>query len=160
MDGSEPLKGRQETFVQAYAKGDISASQAYIQAGYVRKGANGHSARLVAKDSIKARIAHLRAELAEKYEITREKQVVKLARAYDMAEKQENPSAMVKATEACNRMYGLDKQVILNEEEHQALTVEEEQRYQRYLAWCRQERRREAIRERAESDRGQGLKTA
>jgi hypothetical protein len=54
------------------ANGDLSASEAYIRAGYSENGKNGHSARQVAKGSIKARIAHLRAKLAKKLEITRE----------------------------------------------------------------------------------------
>ena len=127
-DGSEPLKGRQELFVQIFAKGDISATQAYIKAGYSKNGAKNHSARLVAKGSTKARIAYIKAEWAKKREITREGQAVKLDVAYELARQQENSQAMSRAVEVQNRLYGLDKQILVSEASEAAKQLSEQER--------------------------------
>jgi phage terminase small subunit len=133
-DGSEPLKGRQETFCQLYATGVMSASEAYRRAGYSEISADTASSRLSVKVGIKARIAYIKAEWARIHKVDKETQTVKLHKALQMAEQQSNPQAMVKAIEATNRMYGLDKQVVVNEDLGQ-LTAEEEAYHREYAAW-------------------------
>lgn len=55
------LTDKQERFCKEYLI-DCNASAAYVRAGYSPKGANSLSARLMAKDSVRARIAGLMAE--------------------------------------------------------------------------------------------------
>jgi phage terminase small subunit len=145
MDGSEPLKGRQETFCQLYGTGVMAASEAYRRAGYSPIGAEAGASRLLTKVKIKHRIASLQAEWAEIHKIDKEAQTKKLHKALAMASQQANPQAMVKAIEATNRMYGLDKQVVLNEDLGQ-LTAEEEQYHREYAAWRLEKERQANIR--------------
>ncbi len=111
-DGSQPLKGRQETFAQLYSIGDISATQAYLKAGYSKNGADGHASRLVGKGITKARIAYIKAEWAKDAKVTREGQSKKLALVASKCLDNGEHSTYVRAVEAQNRLYGLDKQVI------------------------------------------------
>ena len=108
----ESLDGRQETFCQLMSIGKLSATEAYRQAGYSDRGADGHSARAVVNGRIKNRIAYLRAELAQKEGITRETQSKKLALVAEKCLGNGEHSTYVRAIEAQNRLYGLDKQVI------------------------------------------------
>ena len=112
IDGSTPLRDRQEKFCQLYAEGTMSASEAYRQAGYAGKHADVNSAKLMVKDSIKWRIAYIRADRACKDGITREGQTRKLAILMQRCLANGEHATYVRALEACNRMYGLDKQVI------------------------------------------------
>ena len=112
IDGSIPLKDRAERFVQLYACGKLSASEAFRQAGYAHKGADANSARLTVRDSIKRRLAYIRAVRACKDGITREGQTRKLAVLMERCLANGEHATYVRALEACNRMYGLDKQVI------------------------------------------------
>jgi phage terminase small subunit len=144
-EGSEPLKGRQETFVQLYAEGDKSAAEAYRQAGYSKVGARANSTRLIAKDSTKARIAHIKAKMAEKAKVTREKLAAEYNEALEIARSQNNAAAMVAATSGRARLFGLDKQTIVNED-HSQLTAEEEQYHREYAAWRLDQERKANIR--------------
>lgn len=89
-DGSTPLKGRRETFCQLYSKGDISASEAYRQAGYSHKRADALSAQIMVNNSVKARIAYLKAEYAKKWNIDRETFIKLCFDQLAMAQRQEN----------------------------------------------------------------------
>ena len=111
-DGSSPLEGRQETFCALLLPGTMTPTEAYRQAGFSHKNAKNNSSRLRAKECIKARIAFLRAELANKEGITKEGQSRKVDRALRLAEEQENATAMVAAIKCQNLLYGLEKQVI------------------------------------------------
>ena len=112
IDGSSPLRDRQETFCQLYSQGTYSASEAYRLAGYAKKGADAHSARLAVKGSIKDRLSYLQAERAEKEQITRETLASDYRSAYAVAARADNAAGMVSATAGKARLYGLDKQVI------------------------------------------------
>jgi hypothetical protein len=86
-DGTEPLKNaRQETFCQLMSTGTLSASEAYRQAGYSHITADANSHRLqTVNESIKPRIAFLRAELAKRLDIDRERLAGMSLRVYDAA---------------------------------------------------------------------------
>ena len=133
-DGSEPLKGRQETFCQLYAGGKMSASEAYRQAGYSTKNADVNSANLMVKASIRPRIAYIKAEWARKHEITREGQSIKADKAFTIAEGQDNSTGMVAALVCQNRLYGLDKQVVETHKD-QPLTHTEQQEADEWAAF-------------------------
>lgn len=111
-DGSKPLQGRQETFCQIHVIGKTSASESYRQAGYSQLNADVSSSKLLVKFGIKARIAHLRAQWAEKLEITRETLASEYNRAYEIAEREDHAPGMVAATTGKARLFGFDKQVI------------------------------------------------
>lgn len=111
-DGSTPLEGRQETFCSLIVPGTMTPTEAYRQAGFSRKNAKNNSSRLSAKEGIKARIAYIRAERACEAGITREGQTLKLAIIQERCLAAGEHSTYVRAVEATNRMYGLDKQVI------------------------------------------------
>lgn len=137
-DGSNPLRDRQETFCQIYSQGKVSATQAYKDAGYAPKAADVNSHRLIVKDRIKARIAHLRAKWAEKHEVTRETLASEYSRAYDLAVSQQAPTSMVQATSGKARLYGLDKQVIEQHDAHRELTTDQTQKakdYAQFKLW-------------------------
>lgn len=111
-DGSTPLEGRQETFCQRCADGTLSTSEAFRQAGYSHKSADANSATLRVKKSISNRIAYIRADRACEAGITREGQTRKLAIIQERCLEVGEHSTYVRAVEATNRLYGLDKQVI------------------------------------------------
>ena len=125
-DGSTPLQGRQETFCQVMAGGKVSGAEAYRQAGYSEIGANGHSARLVAKGSIRRRTEYIQADLAVKEGISKKGQTRKLVIVAERCLAAGEHSTYVRAIEATNRMYGLDKQVIETHTE-QPMTKSEQQ---------------------------------
>lgn len=52
------LTPKQEMFCREYLI-DLNATQAYIRAGYQRKGAEANSSRLIANDKVQARVAQL-----------------------------------------------------------------------------------------------------
>jgi len=83
---------------------------------------------LLVNVKIKARIAYIKSEWARIHKVDKETQTVKLHRALDMAEEQRNPQAMVKAIEATNRIYGLDKQVVVQEQSEAAKELSEQER--------------------------------
>lgn len=56
---------RHERFAQELAKGKTQ-EQAYIDAGYAAEGARGNAARLIANDSVAARVAELQSVVADK----------------------------------------------------------------------------------------------
>ena len=112
IDGSTPLRDRQETFCQLIAPGKLSATEAYRQAGYSDKTAEAGSSRLLTIVKVKWRIAYIRAVRACKDGITREGQTRKLAVLMERCLANGEHATYVRALEACNRMYGLDKQVI------------------------------------------------
>jgi phage terminase small subunit len=62
---------RHERFVQLVASG-MSATKAYVEAGYAEQGANVNASRLIANDSVSARITELKERTASACEITRQ----------------------------------------------------------------------------------------
>lgn len=131
-DESKPLRDRQETFCQIYADGKLSASEAFRQAGYAHKHAEANSARMTAKDSIKDRIAHIQADRAQEEGITRQGQSRKLALVASKCYSNGEHGTYVRAIEAQNRLYGLDKQVIEQVDAHRELTGDQAQKAKDY----------------------------
>ena len=137
IDGSIPLKDRAERFVQLYACGKLSASEAFRQAGYAHKGADANSARLTVRDSIKRRLAYIKMQMAEKDGITRETLADDYNRALRIAEAQDNAQGMCAATTGKARLYGFDKQVV---EQHTEPPMTRDQaaeadRYAQFRLW-------------------------
>ena len=136
--GSEPLKGRQETFCQLYSQGTLSATQAYIQAGYSRNGADGHATRLVGKGIIKARIGYLQGKMAEKHEVTRETIAGEAENIHQLAIVAGNLAAANGALVIKAKAYGLQTDKIVDDrpsEAAQALSQAQEADAREFAAW-------------------------
>jgi hypothetical protein len=69
---------RREMFAQLVALGTMSQSEAYRKAGYNPDGANANAARLIAIDSVQARIAELHAQESAKRLLDRDEMVATL----------------------------------------------------------------------------------
>ena len=95
--GSEPLENtRREKFCQHYAKG-MSLVDAYAEAGYRPSRAN--SARLIANDSVRARVRYLQGQGAKKAEVTVEGVIKMLRDSYTDAKHDGQHGPAVKAAE-------------------------------------------------------------
>jgi phage terminase small subunit len=89
---------RQERFAVAYARGDVTPSEAAMVAGYASPESAGPS--LLREDkypNVVKRIMDIKAELAKKYEVTFENHVAKLATIRDAAMANNNFAAAVAA---------------------------------------------------------------
>ena len=75
---------------------------------------------MLTKQNITTRIAGIKAEIAEKANITRETQLAKLDQATSIALSQNNPSAMVSAIREQNDMLGYHREAAPNPEAEQA----------------------------------------
>lgn len=77
--------GRHEKFAQAIAAGKTQ-EEAYIAAGYSEVGARANASRLIANDSVKARIAELQRAGAKRAEITLESLLAEAAEIQQQAQ--------------------------------------------------------------------------
>lgn len=75
------LNAKQEAFCREYII-DLNATQAAIRAGYSERSANQFAARLMAKDSIQARIAELSADRSARTQITADWVLEQAANSY------------------------------------------------------------------------------
>lgn len=113
---AKALTDNQELFCREYQK-DRNSAGAYRRAyPDCKSGWNAHGARLIAKDSIKARIKELMAELGEKIQWDALESERKLQETYDFAKFCKQPPAMVSAVTALNKLKGFDKEPAKSEE--------------------------------------------
>lgn len=106
--GSQPLKGKRELFAQKLSFGNRNQTEAARAAGYKdNKGLRRYAHDLATNTNIKARIAFLRAKLAEKLDITREKQAQKLQQVIDTCTKSGDHTNVVAAIREQNKLFGL-----------------------------------------------------
>lgn len=71
------IRAKKAAFCREYVK-DYNAAQAYIRAGYAKRGARQGAGRLLTRVDVKAEIARLEKELRKKHELTREWVIAKL----------------------------------------------------------------------------------
>ena len=109
------LTNKQESFCQEYIK-DSNGQQSAERAGYSKKTARMQASTMLTKQNITTRIAGIKAEIAEKANITRETQLAKLDQATSIALSQNNPSAMVSAIREQNDMLGYHREAAPNPE--------------------------------------------
>ncbi len=98
-----------ETFCQEIAKG-AGVGEAYAVAGYdcANKGAAAASAsRLLKTAKIQARVSEILNQAATRAVVSVQKVLEKLDRAYDLAERLEQPAAMVTASMGLAKVAGL-----------------------------------------------------
>ena len=106
-------RNRFETLAHGLAAG-TTVEQAMLAAGYApetaRQGRVQHNGRLVSPNNhpdVAARLAELRTEASGRTVVTIYAIVAKLDRAYDLAEEERNPSAMVQAAMGMAKALGL-----------------------------------------------------
>jgi phage terminase small subunit len=123
-----------------------------IAAGYSERSAHVAASRLLKRERVSNRISELHSENMQRNLITTDKVLADLEHDKVMARKHNQYSVAKGCTELQGRYLAMFRDRLQTEtEEHQALTDEETQYYQEYLAWRRQRERREAIARRAES---------
>jgi len=105
---SEPLKNiRHERFCLALAEG-MSQAGAYQHAGFKETAsARANAARLIAKDSIRNRLAYLQAQMARSTEITIESICAELDQAVEVAKANKQGNALVNAATLRAKLGGL-----------------------------------------------------
>jgi len=108
-----PLKNnRRERFCLALAEG-VSQAAAYQKAGYKQTAScAANAARLIAIDSVKARVAELKAEAAANNQVTVQSLLQELELARSKADSLDQLSAAVKATSEKAKISGLMTQRI------------------------------------------------
>ena len=106
-------KDRLESLARELAKGE-TVEAAMLAAGYApetaRQGRVRHNGRLVSPNNhpvVMDRLANLRAEANREAVVTIHTIVARLDRAYDLAEKKRNPSAMIQAAMGMAKVLGL-----------------------------------------------------
>jgi len=107
----KPLTAKMEQFAQAIA-GGMNQSDAY-RAAYTSNGMSQktiweRASRLASNCKVSARLAALKADLAEKQLWTRAQSVQALIDALETARASGNPSAMTGAVKELNAMHGYD----------------------------------------------------
>ncbi len=98
---------RQEKFCQALVSG-MSATQAYIKAGYSPKGANTCAAKLRKHPYVAARLAALRAENAHASQAERRDLLAHLEWVMEVAKEQGALGDMIRAVTQYSKMCGYD----------------------------------------------------
>ena len=107
----KPLTAKMENFAQAVASGANQTDAyrtAYSASEMTAKTVWEKAAKLAAHDKVRARIATLKADLADKQLWTRAQSVEVLKRALDLAEECQQPAAMTGAIKELNNMHGFD----------------------------------------------------
>lgn len=106
------LTAKQEAFAQAIADG-MTQADAYRKAFEVRQGTKPESVydsscKLMMLPKITQRVAELKEKLVSKALWSREMSVKALVKAYQLAEKGDNPQAMTGAIKEINAMHGFN----------------------------------------------------
>ena len=137
-NGKTPLKGKREKLCQEIAKGDVNNTEAARKAGYSNhKGLVRYAYELAINPMIKARIAHLKAELAKKYDITRESQVKQYRDVIEVCDETGDMANKNKALNSIDKLFGLsvDKSVVEQTDAQEARTAAQRRLDKEYAQW-------------------------
>ena len=137
-DGKEPLKGKREKFAQEIAKGDCNHTEACRKANYKdHKGLRIYANKLITNPLIKARIAYLRAELAKKWEITRESQVKQYWDVVRVCDETGDMANKNKALNSIDKLFGLaiDKSITEQSDAQKARSATERRLSKEFADW-------------------------
>ena len=111
-EANKKLTAKQSAFVQYYLANGFNATQAAISAGYSKHTAKDIGCENLAKPNIAKIIAEAQAEkgkeLQTKYGLSVEGQIKKLIAAEKFSIDCDNPSALIKAIEAQNKLADLN----------------------------------------------------
>ena len=108
----KPLTAQMELFAQAIADGMNQTEAyriAYSTGNMIPKTVWEKAAKLAAHGKVRARIAALKADLADKQLWSRAQSVEALKRALDLAEKSQQPAAMTSVVKELNNMHGFNE---------------------------------------------------
>ena len=103
---AEQLTDRQERFCREYLV-DLNATQAAKRAGYSSRTANEQAARLLAKASVKARVAALQQEAAKRNDVTVDGVIAMLLECYRDAKAANQHGPAVRAVELLGKRRGM-----------------------------------------------------
>lgn len=103
---AEQLTDRQERFCREYLV-DLNATLAAKRAGYSSRTANEQAARLLAKDSVKARVAELQNAAAKRNDITVDEVIAMLLECYRDAKAANQHGPAVRAVELLGKRLGM-----------------------------------------------------
>ena len=101
------LNARQERFCQALV-GGMSATQAYVDAGFKAKDARQAASQLLTNINVKARLDELRASTAQAAQKSREDILRDLGWGIDKAKENGSVSDLVRAVAQYSKMCGYD----------------------------------------------------
>ena len=122
--GSRPrackLNGLQRKFVEIFAPGGITATEAMRRAGYSAATAAAKSTAILANPLVAAELARIRAAIDERTVYTAETAFNEAGEAYDMARKAGKPGDMVKAVALRAQIRGL----LIEKHEHKVEQVQ------------------------------------
>jgi len=105
------LTAKQEAFAQAIADGMTQADayrSAYSASNMSAGALHVEASKLLANPKLSLRVAELKQKLASKALWSREMSVKALVKAYQLAEKGDNPQAMTGAIKEINAMHGFN----------------------------------------------------
>lgn len=107
-NGKTPLKGKRERFAQIMSTNKYNQTEAHKEAGYRSwNGCKRYAHELATNPIIKARIGYLQTKLAEKLEITREKQASQYIEAADRFKAEGDNTNYIKALNSIDKLFGL-----------------------------------------------------
>lgn len=138
ISGKEPLKGKREKFAQLVATNTKNNTEAARGAGYKEhKGLIRYAYELAINPVIKARIACIRAELAKKFDITKESQVKQYWDVVAVCDSTGDMANKNKALNSIDKLFGLS----IDKTEHtddykarQAMSAEQQASFDRWVA--------------------------
>ena len=132
----KPLSDKQEAFCQAYCNNGYNASQAYRTAYPNCKSKwDSHGARQVVKDSIKKRIAEIKAVETEKQENSRELVTNNILEDRRLAKEKGDTSNMIRADENLAKNCGWFEADNLQQRERAELDEQQEADLTEFIAW-------------------------
>ena len=137
-DGKTPLKGKREKLCQEIAKGDVNNTEAARNAGYSNhKGLKKYAYLMCTMPEVKARIACIKAELAKKYDITRESQVKQYRDVIEVCDETGDMANKNKALNSIDKLFGLsvDKSVVEQTDAQEARTAAQRRLDKDYAQW-------------------------
>ena len=137
-DGKTPLKGKREKFAQLIATGTRNYTEAYKEAGYSDyKGCGRYAHELAHIYQIKARIDVIKAELAIKWEITKDSQVKNYLDIAARARQSGDLRAEISANNSIDKLSGLivDKSVVEQSDAQKARSATERRLSKEFADW-------------------------
>ena len=137
-DGKTPLKGKREKFAQLIATNTKNNTEAARGAGYKdNKGLRRYAHDLATNPNILARSAYIRAELAKKWEITKDSQVRNYLDIADRAKESGDLRAEISANNSIDKLSGLivDKSVVEQSDAQKARSATERRLSKEFTDW-------------------------
>lgn len=135
-DGKTPLKGKREKYAQLLSTDTRNHTECAREAGYKdNKGLRRYAHDLAHNPNILTRSAYLRAEIAEKWNISREAQVKQYVDIRERAKKAGDHTNEIKANNSIDKLYGLSIDKTETTAPQSDLTAEQREKYAEFARW-------------------------